>query len=274
MPKKGTTFRLRSREISPLLTGIFFLIGLLLLEHTAVGAEIEEGIVRLGTAPGLRDRILQPLASTFSFGGGRALEEENAGLSRENRLLLERMSELEMLRRENQALRQIVNSPLFYEVPTAVKIARILGNSPSKPKEILYIDLGKNGEVSKDDLAALPVKTLVGKVREVFDESAVVETVFNPEMKIAVRVGDVWAEGLFLGGGKAKVSFIAKDAAVNVGDAVVTSGKDGNVPAGFLVGKVKEVISRPAEPFKEVLVEIPEELFGEATIAVIKNPLR
>lgn len=64
---------------------------------------------------------------------------------------------------------------------------------------------------------------LIGTVIDARETSATVRTLFDPEFKTAVRVGLAGADALLIGGPEPKLSLIAKDAAVQPGDIVVTA---------------------------------------------------
>jgi len=276
MALRKKQFPFRRENIPPLAAGIFFLLLILASESSGVAGFFEENSLK----------VLKVFEKPLAFAGapfrylGALLESDahlvkaNQRLAEENRRLQETALELQSLKSENEYLRQILRSAVFYEHFSDLRVAHLIGSSPSRPKEIIYLSAGRKAGVSDEDLVILPDKTLVGKVSVSRDESSVVETLLSPGIKIAVRVGSLRVQGLFESGSKPKVSLLPKDALLKTGEAVVTSGEDGNFPAGFLVGKISEIASRPADPFQEASVGLGFSLSGLENFLILKNPLR
>lgn len=89
---------------------------------------------------------------------------------------------------------------------------------------------------------------IVGRVSEVFNRSADVATLVNPVCRIGVQVisangvypGILRGDGAVSGGGPAAiVDYLPKDAVIEDGAAIVTSGLGTELPAGVPVGIVR-----------------------------------
>ncbi len=80
-----------------------------------------------------------------------------------------------------------------------------------------------------------------------------VDTIFDPDWEIAVRIGEKQVDALFHGGNKLKVGLIPSDADISVGQMVMTSGS--GLPYGLEIGKIKEIKTFAGNPFKEAVVE-------------------
>lgn len=175
--------------------------------------------------------------------GSRPAEKnlpEVEALKLENRLLEEKLVGMDELSRENTVLRQL----LYDYIPWTPQkfLARVLAAAPLRPNEFLYIDQGASRGVKVGAMVIAAQTTLVGRVKEVYDRSALVETVLSKDLKITARISRTGAEGLVANvGGLPVLTLIPKDADVKTGDLVVTSGRDAAFIAGFLIGKVVAV---------------------------------
>jgi len=118
----------------------------------------------------------------------------------------------------------------------------------------LLIDRG-NGHGVVPGAAATAGGALIGQVRAVHEQSSRVLLICDPSSRVPVRFLDVSArgkpfriqpsdrspaQGLLCGvrPDLYQVRYVPRDAEVQVGDAVVTSGLDGRFPSGLPIGKV------------------------------------
>ena len=96
-----------------------------------------------------------------------------------------------------------------------------------------------------EQMAAVTAQGIVGRIIEVGATYAKIRTMENEDMRISVMVERTRDEGM-LGGlvmenGQMvglKLYYLPKDADIQVGDTIVTSGLGGIVPKGLYVGKV------------------------------------
>jgi len=75
---------------------------------------------------------------------------------------------------------------------------------------------------------------VIGQVVQVFPDTALVRTVFDPSFQLAVRLGDKGADALLKGGTNPKLTLIPKTTTVNDGTVVYTATPD--MPYGLPVG--------------------------------------
>jgi rod shape-determining protein MreC len=276
MPLKKRQSFMRFRSVPPIAAGIFFLIGIFLLQHSFLGRVAENGTFKLmAFVSQPLEKILNPFQSLLSmFQTKEGLIKESQELKEENRRLVERVLSLHDLKKENEFLRTAIKSPVVLQNLGVAKIASVLGTSSRKPKEIFFLNRGRLDDISIDDVVVIPERTLVGRISGVKERNSIMETLLSPNLKIAVKIGFQGVEGLFFSGSTPKVSLIPKDAGLWQGDLVLTSGQDGNFPQGLLIGKVAEVALRPAEPFQEATVELQFKASDLSNLIILKNPLR
>lgn len=74
----------------------------------------------------------------------------------------------------------------------------------------------------------------MGSVTQVFPDSAIVQTVFDPAFKMPVRIGNNGYDALLVGGSDPKATSIAKNAALQSGDIISTAAS--GFPYGLPIG--------------------------------------
>ena len=166
------------------------------------------------------------------------LEMETAQLREENRAAQAALEENRRLR-TLLGLRQ-AHADFVYES------AAVTGRTSSSWNYTLTIGKGSEAGIAVDMCAVTEQGYLVGIVTEVGPNWAAVTTLISPRTNIGVRVeptGDgavLTADLDHMSAGTCALSYLGSDAALTVGDTVVTSGLGGNYPAGLTVGTVTE----------------------------------
>jgi rod shape-determining protein MreC len=248
--------------------GIFFVLLLFLLQPSALGNSISEQFFRMMAS-------VSSIARGLFGGGVDPLRLQLERLQEENRLLREKQAELESLREENEVLRRALASPLAPLYRRLATPARVIGVSPTRSKEVLYVAIPQGTVVREGNTVVLAERTLVGRVSEIFGNYAAVETILDPEVKIAAKALPGNNQGLFIfKDAKAKLSLVAPTAELKEGDIVVTSGQEGTYPEGLLLGIIKAVERRPAEPFLEAELTLALDLSQLGSILILEFPPR
>jgi rod shape-determining protein MreC len=178
------------------------------------------------------------------------LLRQNETLRRENqRHRLETLQSEEILR-ENTRLRQLL--AWQQSVPWKLKLANVVLRDPATWWRTVQIDLGSRDGI-RTNLPVLTSEGLVGRIASVSLTRAMVVLVGDPNCKVAAVVenesheptlGVLEAGGLF-DGSLLTLSYLSRNARVNPGQAVITSGLGGIFPRGIPIGKI--VDSRQVE---------------------------
>lgn len=112
-------------------------------------------------------------------------------------------------------------------------VADVYSRYPFNFKNELLADAGVGDSVKKNG-AAIFEGMLVGKIVEVREQAAVVQTVFDPGFSIPVRIGKSRTDALLVGGVEPKLTMIPKNSDVNPGDLVYSASADFDY--GLLLG--------------------------------------
>ncbi|MDP3052811.1 MAG: rod shape-determining protein MreC [bacterium] len=155
------------------------------------------------------------------------------------------------LRLENQGLRQEVNdlkNKLNLKSQPYLT-AQVYLRYPFDDNQTLIVDVG-----SKDGVkVGWPVLTVenyfLGKIINVKADVSEVRTIFSPDWKSEVKIGEMRVEAVLVGGRQPILQLIPADSKINLGDAVTSASPD--LPLGLFVGKVSEITPRPAASLQQ-----------------------
>jgi rod shape-determining protein MreC len=189
-----------------------------------------------------------------TFAERNALIEENRRFRRERLETEGRLQRLEALERENQRLRELLDSTA--RVGSRALVAEILSVELDPYRQRVLnrglVDGVYVGQALIDSQGVVGQVVRVGPLTSeallITDaDSAVPVTVNRNGLRtIAVGTGD---------SGRLRLRNITNNASIVVGDVLMSSGLGGVFPAGYPVGRVTEVTLRPEQGFAEVLAE-------------------
>lgn len=169
--------------------------------------------------------------------------DENTQLRKENENL---KAELQGLNIENFAAK--ISSEDFLTV-------KVFSTYPFNIKSQIAVNAGEAQGVKKLMPALFGKNILLGQVVEVSKNYSSIQTIFDPNWQLPVRIGEKEINGLLQGGNEPKITFIEKDKPISVGDAVY-SAKQG-FPLGLKVGEISEVKESAPGVFKEAVLKTP-----------------
>jgi cell shape-determining protein MreC len=156
------------------------------------------------------------------------------------------------------------------EFPEGVRgsiLGVVYSRYPFNFKNQFLINAGKTNGVSAN--AAITFGgVLVGKVAKVFDDMALVRTVFDSEFQTPVRIGNAGIEALFKGGNLPKVMLIPMKSEVQKGDIIYSSSPD--FPYGLPIGEIADVTMSADQLFKEATVVFAYDINTIQTVLVAK----
>lgn len=189
------------------------------------------------------------------------LEEENKRLTIANKDLSATNQTLRGLEAENNQLRKAlhyVEKSKFQLVP-----ARIIARDASSWYNTVTIDRGE-AEGLKPDQAVLTEEGLVGKTTVVSDHSAMVVLISDETCRVAARVekspDKPQEQGIVRGERSStnslpqiSLNFLSKQAGLEAGQKVFTSGVGGVFPPGVLIGAVRDFKVRELDGYATIV---------------------
>ena len=173
------------------------------------------------------------------MGAGDAAKEQLAELE-------EQVREGQDALRENERLQSLLGVAQEHPDWTYAS-ATVIQRSTTNWANQITISVGSGQEVEAGDCVIDQYGNLVGVVKEVGTNWALVDTLLDPGMELGVRVArtddSAMAQGDFtlMGEGKLRMTYIPQDAQLISGDQVTTSGLGGKYPGGLLVGQVESI---------------------------------
>jgi rod shape-determining protein MreC len=244
---------------------LFFLFGsiltfILILIASTVGRQELNGPQRLaldliGKGQYVITRLTTGVANVWSdYIGLLHVRDENKRLQEE----LDKFKETNIKYREAVATNVRLSKLLQIKdsLPPPTLTAQIVGRDPSLWFRTIIIDRGSSEGVEK----GMPVVTVEGVVGQILDTSPNYSKVLlanDPNSAVDVLVQKNRVQGILKGNGSTgfNLLYVLKNADVEKGDAIVTSGLGDIFPKGLPVGKVSEVTKSKRGMFQKIVVE-------------------
>jgi rod shape-determining protein MreC len=214
-------------------------------------------------------------ASVF-FQNVEDLRAENEALSAKLEELTVQSAALQEVIAENEVLRKelgFVRSEGIWGLRGAEVRGRVAALEPGSLIRAVIIDVGSDTGLLPD----MPVVTgrgLVGRVAAVEAGYSEVMLITDSRSAVAAVVQRTRAAGLVQGqiDGTLVMENISRDADVQVGDIVLTSGLGGVFPQGIVIGQVSEVIRTDTAMFQQAVITPSADLANLEVVLIVTEP--
>jgi rod shape-determining protein MreC len=180
--------------------------------------------------------------------------EENKKLIQKNQELIIKKSQFEELTQENEILRKELN--FIKNNNLSFIITQIIGKKNDSGLQILIINKGEiNGLI-----VGLPVIIqgfLIGKIIKVDKYTAQVLPIIESHSLIAAVIqNNPKTNGLVKGEYNLSLimELIPQDIKIKVGDLVITSGLENNIPRGLIIGQIEKIINQSEELYQKAQI--------------------
>jgi rod shape-determining protein MreC len=241
VPRRGV---LRLYLAAALVLGLVFLESLTV--HPRLSVSRVSGVVNSVLLPlelGTHSAVQWVSGAVYAVGGAFSAERENTALRVEVSRLQSQLASLQAVQGQNNRLTKLLKFRQKSLKKFHTLTAPVVGRSPVNWLDQIVIAAGAGQGVKYGD-PVLSYGGLVGRVISVGGQSATVMLLPDPESAIGAMVARSGDAGVLDGNGEAstlKMQFFAAGADVRRGDLIVTSGLDGNLPAGVPIGRVTSV---------------------------------
>lgn len=199
------------------------------------------------------------------------IKKENEALFKNNVELSARVAQLEDQKRENDFLRsQLELLPRGqYELISASVVSQDQGGLGNW----IGIDKGSNQGLVKNMPVIISNSILVGKIDEVYGNSAKVMLLSNPKSAVNGVISASEAKGIIRGeyGLGIILDMVMQSDKINIGDDVITSGIGGDTPRGLLIGKVRQVQPSEDHLFQQAIISPAIQTDNLSTVFIIKS---
>lgn len=201
------------------------------------------------------------------------LKIENDNLKKENTELQQKLREFEVLKAENNTLKEYVNlTDKYSEYKT--RPAYVIQSDISNYSKIIVINLGSKDGVSVN-MPVISEKGLVGHIISVTDNTAKVQTIIDTSSTVSSAIGttrdSIVTKGMINSKNELKATYIPTDATVLEGDSIETSGIGGIYPKGIHIGTIKKVINTKNITDRYAIIETAVDFQKLETVLVITN---
>ena len=184
-----------------------------------------------------------------------------------NRLSVEN-AKLKALEEENATLRD------YLKFLAKNEYKYILGNVISRGDfsgsgESIIIDKGSKDGISKGLAVGSSFGVVIGKVMDVKDNISEIYLSTNPKCKLAAAIQNTdKTSGVTQGelGLTVKMDFIPQTDKLKIGDNVITSGLEPNIPRGIIIGKVDKIVQENNDLWQSASLE---PLFGQKDLVIV-----
>src|SRR3989344_6438665 len=137
---------------------------------------------------------------------------------------------------ENQSLKSRLEANLP-EFKGELKLAKVYSSYPFNDKNEIAINLGSVDGIKESMPVVLGPDILLGEVKKVFEHYSLVRTIFDPEWRLAVRIGENKINALLEGGIEPSLTTIDKNKILNEGDFIYADAK--GFPYGTFIVKIQ-----------------------------------
>ncbi len=150
--------------------------------------------------------------------------------------------------------------------------AKVYATYPFNMKQTLTINVGTKSGIREHMAVVSGEKIFVGKVVAVFEDAAEVQTIFDPNFEMPVRLGEEGVDAIVRGGAVPVLDLIPKDAHLTEGESIITSGIV--APYGTPVGIVSGIQRIDYESFQKAGIGLPYAMNDLREIFVITSYAR
>lgn len=176
-------------------------------------------------------------------------------------------NELDNLKNHNLELEaQLLNLKIGNQEKQHDKVtAKVYSLYPFANRSELTINKGEDIGLKEGMAIVLENSILVGKIKAVYKSSSVVQTIFDKNFKIPVRIGERETDAFYNGGFTAKISLIDAKSPAKEDDLILAADK--NLPYGLVLGRLKDISDNG--PLKEAKLQSLYELKNLRNVVVI-----
>lgn len=201
------------------------------------------------------------------------LKEENENLKKKNSELEQSLREYEIVKSENDTLKEYMNLKDKYKDYTTMP-AYVINKDISNYSNTVVINVGEKDGI-KENMTVIADEGLVGHVISVTDHTAKVQTIIDTATAVTSTISTtkdtIIVQGTLENSGELKATYIPTDATVLQGDNVETSGLGGIYPKGIHIGTIKEVYNTKNPTDRYATVETAVDFSKLATVLIITN---
>jgi len=191
-----------------------------------------------------------------------------------NKLLREKIEELKALETKyiemklsNNRLTKLLEFKQHLSYP--IIAAQIIGKDSTSWSQTILLDKGSRAGI-KINQPVVTHQGLVGKVTRITPSSCLVQLITDKNSHVAAIIQKSRVEGILVGKSQntCAIKYVERDADIEVGNKVITSGMGGIFPKGLMLGVIVHIDKKPYELFQyaEISPQVPFSRLEEVLI--------
>jgi rod shape-determining protein MreC len=176
----------------------------------------------------------------------------------------------ELLKQENEELKRQLNYIGKKELKTIG--AQVIGKNIDPLGNTLVLDRGSESGISVNNAVIMGEGVFIGKIVRVENNTSVVRLINDNQSKIAsTLINQDKSIGVVEGGYgiSIRMNYIPQNETVKVGDIVITSGLEGDIPTGLMIGAIEAVEKEAYQPFQKAVITPSVDLTKIKQVSII-----
>jgi rod shape-determining protein MreC len=179
-------------------------------------------------------------------------------------------AKLKELEKENAEIRKQLN---FFHRRNFTNVgADIVGQSSDSVEKMVIIDVGEAAGIKLGQPVISGDGILVGTIAKVEKNISMVRLINDNQSKIAATIlNKDNSLGVVEGGYglSVRMNFIPRNEDIMLGDKIITSGLEENIPRGLLIGEVAVVENEAYQPFQQAVLTTATDLSKLTIVSVL-----
>ena len=164
------------------------------------------------------------------------------------------------------AILQATVTQVSTSTPSDIR-AMVYSRYPMNFRNELLVNVGANEGVASGD-AVVFQGMLLGQVQKVFSNEAIVQTIFDNNLKMPVRIGSGGVDGLLQGGSDPIIGSITGAATIMPGDIVYSAAS--GLPYGEPIAQVVATSTSMDSLFQQATLHFPYDINNVQTVLILK----
>lgn len=201
------------------------------------------------------------------------LQEENEELKRKNSELEQSLREFEIVKAENETLKEYVGLKDKYQNYQTIP-AYIINKDITNYNQMIVINVGEKDGI-KANMTVIADQGLVGHVISTTQTTAKVQTIIDTASSVSCNISTsrepIIVTGTLERESTLKASYIPTDAVILENDKIETSGIGGIYSKGIPIGTIKEIVNTKNITDRYAYVETAVDFKKLETVLVITN---
>ena len=201
------------------------------------------------------------------------LKKENKNLKKENEELSQTLREYEIVKAENESLKEKMNLTEKYSAYNTVS-ADVINKDISNYGSNLVLNVGRKDGI-REKMTVISDQGLVGYIVKTSDKTSTVKVITDPASTVSCNISttdeSVICKGTLDNNQYLRVTYIPIDTDLIEGDSVETSGVGQIYAKGIHIGIIKEIITTTNSTDRYAIVETAVDFSKLNTVLVITN---